>query len=72
LIKYRFLSKPRQKWLAKYFNGVSLIASAGVVSETFVKLGTVWRTWLIVALFVSFVLGLFFAKAENAGITEEG
>jgi hypothetical protein len=65
-MKLPFLNKPRQKWLAKYFSGVSLIASAGMVSETFVKLRTVWRTWLVIAWVASFLLGLIFAKAESA------
>ena len=65
MTKKRFLNKPRQRWLAKYFSGVSLIASAGVVSETFVKLRTIWRSWLIVALVTSFMLGLIFSKAEG-------
>jgi len=68
---YRFLNRARQKWLAKYFNGVSLIASAGVVSETFVKLGAVWRLLLAIALVTSFLLGLFFAKAGSQLSTEE-
>ena len=72
MVKHRFLNKPRQKWLARYFNGVSLIASAGVISETFVKLGAVWRILLVIALVASFLLGLFFAKAESKlGIEEE-
>jgi hypothetical protein len=65
MIKERFLNKPRKKWLAKYFNGVSLIASAGVVSETFVKLGSAWRSALVMVLAGSFALGLFFAKADS-------
>ena len=71
MIKNRFLNRPRQKWLAKYFNGVSLIASAGVVSETFVKLGSAWRSALIMVLAGSFGLGLFFAKADVETREEE-
>jgi len=71
VIKHRFLNKPRQKWLAKYFNNISLVASAGVVSETFIRFRTVWRILLVTALVVSFLLGLFFAKAEGKLGTEE-
>ena len=71
MTKKRFLNKPRMRWLAKYFNGVSLIASAGVVSETFIKLGSVWRSALIAVLSGSFALGLYFAKADSAARKEE-
>jgi len=57
--------------MAKYFHGLSLISGAGIVSETFIKLGTAWRIGLIAFLLGSFALGLLFAKADNGKQTEE-
>jgi len=57
--------------MAKYFNGLSLISAAGIVSETFVKLGLVWRIVLIVVLFSTFSLGLLFANVSDEDRAEE-
>jgi hypothetical protein len=71
MTKQAFLDKPRKQWMSKYFNGLSLLSAAGIVSETFVKLGFIWRVGLIVVFFGSFALGLLFAKTNTIVRKEE-
>jgi hypothetical protein len=68
--KRRFLTRSRQKWLAGSFQGLFLIASAASAGETFLKLPMGWRWGLIGVTAVSFVMGLYFAKADS-DTTEE-
>ncbi len=58
--------------MAKYFNGLSLLSAAGIVSETFVKLGLAWRILMVFIFCGSFILGLVFAKANSSDPPEEG
>ena len=62
--KRRLLGRAREKWLARSFQGLFLIASAAAAGEAFLKLPLAWRWALVSVVIVSFVLGLYFAKAD--------
>ena len=64
MVKHRFLNKPRQKWLARTFQGLFLLAVAGALSESFLKLPLAWRLVVVGGGFSVFMAGLIYAKAD--------
>lgn len=65
MAKKRFLNAARQKWLARSFQGLFLIAAAGAAGEAFLKFPLVGRVGLTCVVLLSFALGLYFAKADR-------
>lgn len=66
MTKHRFLTKPRQKWLARTFQGLFLLAAAGVAGESFLRISFAWRLVVIGVGFGAFVAGLISANADTS------
>jgi hypothetical protein len=71
MAKKRFLTREREKWLARTFQGLFLIACASAASEAFVKYPLAGRGTLVAVVAVSFFVGLYFARAELTERKEE-
>ena len=69
--KKRFLNRARQRWLARSFQGLFLVASAGAAGEVFLRLSVGWRWALVAVVVVAFVLGLYFARADTTNDNQE-
>jgi hypothetical protein len=63
-----FLTKSRKKWMAKTFQGLFLLAAAGVAGESFRRISFAWRLAVVSGGVGAFVIGLICAKA---GTSEE-
>ncbi len=60
-----FLTHSREIWLAKTFQGLFCIASAGAAGETFITYPAGGRLALIGVIAITFGLGLCFARTEE-------